>query len=754
MEQKIDLSRFLQTFVTEARERLDLFERGVMSLESDPSAPETIKELLREAHTIKGSARMVGQERIDELAHRTENVLVALRDHAHIADRRVVDGLLAATDGMRALIAEAAGEQAVGTCDLPALCQRLDHLFEGGDEPQPAPRATVTRIRQPEPRPAPAARRAEPVPVEADRRALQRTVRVSMGKLEQLANLTLDLSINREQEEGMAAKLYDLLVELRRCQRGLGYLLGRMAVHARQLNMHDGALAQEASELRQEVEVLSNDLDRVVHTGSTLWHNRNALRRRDTLLAEELQSLVGELQLVPISTIFDTLPRALRDLAQEYGREVQLQVEGADTQLDKKIAEEIGEPLLHLVRNAVGHGIEAPEVRLRAGKPRRGTVRLSARAVGDRIQIAVADDGAGIDPAAVRARAIERGLVSAEEAAALPDDKACNLIFAPGLSTARTITDVSGRGVGMDIVDATARRLNGSVTIANRPGQGATFTIDLPLSIAVMEVVLVRVARSLFALPTSFIHQVTRIARGQLEQAQGGPVVRLESGTVRVAELAAATGLACKGWNGVPRPLVVVGAGGDQLGFLVDEVIGENRVVVKSLASCPLRLHLVMAATVGPLGEVVPILDVAGLIESAGAPAAEVTARPEHQERVPAILVVDDSVVTNDLVRNLLETAGYRVSVAYNGLEALGLLGKRKFDLVVTDIEMPRLDGFGLLERMRADPATREVPVIIVTSRHAPADQQRGLELGAQAYILKDSFSQATLLETVGALVE
>jgi len=770
MSQPVDLSRFLDTFVTEARERLDRFEQGVIALEANPADAETVRELLREAHTIKGSARMVGLGRIAFLAHRTENILAGLRDHTHVVTRKVIDCLLAAADGLRNLVAETAGEQPEGTYQPEKLVERLEQLLgDTGGEPAPSseprerqrpgkagPGAEAAAPAEPAAKPEPAPK-AVPLGTGEEgtrrRRNLDPTIRVSMGKLEQLSNLTLDLTINREHDRSLASNMAGFISEARRTHRTLSQI-------AEQAGNLAHVLADSGEHILDELGTVRHDISALVEAVRILERRTNAalqgwlnLQRRDALLAEELRVLVTELHLIPISTIFDTFPRAVRDIANEYGKDVQLQIEGGDTQLDKKIVEELGEPLLHLVRNCIAHGIDTTEQRRQIGKPTRGTIQLTARPNGDRIQVQVRDDGAGIDVEAVRAAAVERGLLGAEEAALLNDRQAVNLIFLPGLSTTRMATDVSGRGVGMDIVESTIRRLNGTVNVETEKGKGTTITVDLPLSVAVMSVVMVKVADTTVAVPTSLIEHVAQVSAEDVQQAQGQQVAWVEEAAVPVVELAEVLGLPATGWNGRTRPLLVAGAAGSRAGFAVDQVVEESMVVVKSLASCPVRLKLVMAATVGPSGRVVPILDMAGLVEASRMPATAVTPSLEQHERQRSVLVVDDSAVTSDLERNILEGAGYLVRVANDGVEALRMLGEHPYDLVVIDLEMPRLDGFGLLERIRGQVATQELPVVVVTSRRGQQDRERGMRLGANAYITKATFDQSALLETVRGLV-
>jgi len=737
MGDHFELSRFLETFVTEARERLGRLEQGLLRLEREPATPDLFNELLREAHTLKGSARMIGLMKIDALAHRTEEVLGALRDSGEAASRAVIDILLEAADALKALVEEAAGgAEAPDAAELMARMVRW-----GGQAIQPGPRSAEG---------AGAAECALPYEARAESRAQraaasESTVRVEVAKLEKLSNLSLDLVAANEQMRRADQQLAHAAGEVQRLRRALADLAVRVEAAEK---APPAAVARDVAAVAEQHRALAEEVGALRQSFQSDSH-------RTVLVIDELRELAIDLHMLPIATVFDAFPRAVRDLAAEHDKEVQFIIEGGEVKLDKKIIEEIGEPLLHLLRNAVVHGVEAPQERERGGKPRRGTIRLTAATRANHILITVQDDGGGMDVEALKAKAVERGVIDEATARAVTHQQALELAFVPGLSTTRMITDVSGRGVGMDVVRAVARRLNGSVTILSHPGAGCAVTLELPLTLAMMHVILLRAGGCDMAMPSAFVRAILKCDSGNGDLPR---TFALEDETLPVVSLAGLMEREGGNGSGRRRPhesghrIVAIQAVGERLGLVADEVLDEREVILRPLGPHFAQQRKVMAATLLAEGVIAPVLDVAGLVEAARSyqpqPAASAAPKPR-----PAVLLVEDSVITADLERFILEQAGYEVAVAGDGLEALGLLGKRSFDLVVADVEMPRMDGFALLERMRASAEHAKLPVVIVTSRQSLEDKRRGLDLGASAYITKGTFDQNALLDTIGRLI-
>jgi len=469
-----------------------------------------------------------------------------------------------------------------------------------------------------------------------------------------------------------------------------------------------------------------------------------------------------KVRMLPVSTVFDVFPRLVRDLAREKGKEVELQIEGAETELDRRVLEEIKDPLIHLLRNGVDHGIEAPQKRVKAGKPRQGTITLKAFQKGNNIVIEVTDDGAGINVKKVKKAALKAGLIGPDDMETMSDDEAMQLIFASGLSTSAVVTGTSGRGVGMDVVRKNVEGLQGHVDVDSTLGQGTQMTLTLPLTLATTQELLVQVEEQTYGIPISAVERIQRINPQDISTVEGKEAILVDNEPISLVRLSDVLELAPqedKVLHAEKIPLIILGAGRRRIAFLVDGVVGQQESVVKGLGKQLSRVRNVAGVTILGTGQVIMTLNPIDLIKSARgvegrtAIAARITqAQVEKVER-PTILVVDDSLTTLTLEKNILETSGYEVKVATDGVEALSILQSDGCDLVVADILMPRMDGFELTTTVREDPKLKEIPIVLVTSLESREDKERGIEIGADAYIVKSTFDQETLLQTVEQLI-
>jgi two-component system chemotaxis sensor kinase CheA len=642
--------RILEVFREEAAERLDRMVETLLSLESG-QPPGAIDALFRDAHSLKGSAGMVGIEDARVIADAIEEILADARKRAKF-DRNLVDPLLRATDALRRAIAGEAGIAAAAVNDLaerPALA-------DGGGA-----RSTASVARS-----APS------------RTNGQRLIRTSADKVD---------------------RLMDSVGETVLHSRRLAHLLG-------------GAEGAERG-----VERIDEEL------------------ARGEVLLDALQDSVIQMRTLPLSSITGQFPRAVRDLAVARGCEVELHISGADTPLDRMILEGISETLTHLLRNAVAHGIEPPDERLAAGKPARGRIELRAEQRGSLVAIEVHDDGRGVAPELVG---------KAGEGRALAD-----VLAEAGFSTATEVTDISGRGVGLDAVKSNVESLGGSLAMRSEPGRGTTVTLTLPVTLALLRVLLLERADQTFGVPLTSVEEVITVTNAV---ALGGrEAIELRERPIPIADLAQLIGAAAPAVRVTP-PAVVVGSSGRRVAVVCDRIVEEQEVVMKGLG--PL-LHAVAgylgAAILGD-GGVVLILDPAFL--SKLLPRGAKPAVSPEQRGPSKLLVVDDQFTVRELQRSILQAAGYRVETARDGREALlRLTGEPDIELVVTDIEMPEMDGIELLRQVRADAKHSSLPIIVVTARGGDEDRRRGLEAGADAYIVKEQFDQDTLLDTVGRLL-
>jgi chemotaxis protein histidine kinase CheA len=715
----LDLSKFLVRFVEEAREQCARLSDGLLTLEQAEDRTEAIQVLFRAAHTLKGSSRMMKLPGISALAHSMEDVLDGLRMGRIPFSPALSDALFRGTDALSGLVDRVGTGE---TLEAPAaLCQQLARIAAGAPEGPAAPESPAPEAAAPTPQ-APELRKDTPAAAPGKAEYL----RIHAGKMDDLVQLMGEMVSEH-------ARFRKEILHLRDVERSAAQCLG------------------PSSGLRSglDPEVARAALHQAVRSVS------DAVLMQDYRIVE-LQASILTMRMQPLSTVFEPLRRTVRDLAHEHGKEIEFLVEGGETELDRKIIERIGDPILHMIRNALDHGLEGPEERAAAGKPARGRLVLSAFYAGGSVTIMLQDDGRGIPVEKIREKALGKRMFDAEALSRMSRAELLNLIFLPGFSTSPIITDLSGRGVGMDVVRKNiVDDLRGAITIETEEGRGTTFLLRLPLNLAVFPLFLLAVGQKTCAIPATSIVEMLTIAPGEIIQIMDKRAVRLREQIIPVEDLALLLGLR------EPAPaaasevmIIIVQNGEEKLGLIVDDILGQDDMVVKPLPAHLKSLKLVTGVTLGAGNRVINVLHVPELLEmtrhleerSRPAPAAE-------ERRGASILVVDDSLNTREIERGILEAYGYEVDVAEDGLAAIERTHSRLYDLVITDVEMPRLDGFSLTERLRADDRYRHVPIIIVTSRAKDEDRKRGIQVGADAYILKGAFDQSSLLGTVRNLI-
>ncbi len=762
-----DLSAFWGQFREETEENVRAIIDGLLALEAQPADRGTIDAVFRAAHTIKGSARMLGQVDTGRLAHAMESVLGALREGKLTISPAINDALLLGVDVLQHL-AQHVGEPAPTDSRVDGIIQRLTALESGVAAPpalEPAPAAPApappvpTAPAAPQPTPAPAAPApvaapapAEPAPAPAvaappTRATVSRpTIRVPITRLDRLLNTTGELVVSRQAQKAHAEHLDQVQRLLQKQIRGLltleqkiKALRGAPSVR-RQLEQLAGTLANQIDEALN-----------VLRSARTQWETHTALT---SSLVDELEAEVMTTRLQPIAGLFAPIPRAVRELSRTLGKEVNLLTEGETTEADRKVIEMLAEPLVHLVRNALDHGIEPPAVRVAAGKPAHATLRLAARSIGGTIELVIADDGRGIDPQLVRQRAVQRGLVELEHAERLSDGEALELIWAPGFSTSEIITDVSGRGVGMDVVRTAVIEVGGRIEIESTVGVGTTIIMTLPITLLTTRVLLFDVAGTWYALPSTACMGGQRVSGGEIQTIEGRPTVWIDGRSTPIVALAPLLGQR----GPLPQPsdistLVVLGPAQRPLALLVDRLIDEREAVIKSLGPVLGQQRLCSGAIVLPDGRIVLLLNPAALIDRAREASRVATRQQAADAPPPRLLIAEDSFTTRELLRSILQSAGYEVEAAVNGRDALDKLQTNIYDLVVSDVEMPHLNGFELTRRIREDQRLTHLPVIIITSLARESDRREGLLAGAQAYIVKSQFDQSNLLETIQQLL-
>ncbi len=776
--------RLLETFKVETKEHLTAISACLIDLEKAVEVekrPAIIEAIFREAHSLKGAARAVNMAGIESLSHALEGVLAAFKRRTCIPSPALFDLLHQAVDTVdRLLPLLEAGRDATANAAVRKLVLILGKVASGFPPPDNEERDDGSEAKSHEfvgkaaaeaytgLQNAAPGQRADDEAGSAARLqgASPDTVRVSTEKLESLFNQAEELLTVKLAAAQRAAELAELSSDMALWEkewRKLRPLLRGMR-KARQSPAGPAFAGKDAGRLEKLLDFfdcnhacikkLGNKMQGVAKTAANDRHTLDGMV--DTLLDE----MKGALML-PIATIFEPLPKVARDLARARGKEAELVVAGGAVECDKRILEEIKDPLIHLIRNCVDHGIENPEERKLKGKPTRGKISVTATLIDShRMEICINDDGAGIDIARLPEMAAKCGLLTRDEAERLEKDEQLAFIFTSGFSTHPMIDDISGRGLGLAIVREKAVKLGGTVTVTTDPRAGTTFRLLLPLTLATFRGVIVRVGEQPFIFPAPRVERVARIARSAVKSVENRETVELTGAVlsfVQLADLLELTRQEKKGKEPDFVQLLVLENEGKRIAIGVDEVLGEEEILVKSLGSQLTRVRNVAGATVLGTGKVVPILHTGDLLKSAVKGAATVVGaireREDAETARKSVLIVEDSITARTLLKNILETAGYETLSAVDGLDALALIRMEEIDLVVSDVDMPRMNGFDLTSRIRASHEFADLPVVLVTSLDAREDRERGIEAGANAYIVKSSFDQSNLLDVIKRLI-
>ncbi|HTT07665.1 MAG TPA: response regulator [Gammaproteobacteria bacterium] len=764
------LKRLRETFAVEAEEHLGSISAGLLELEKAPVEArqrELIETVFREVHSLKGAARVVNMTAVVSLCQPLEDVFAALKRGNVSLSRDLFDLLHEAVEDLNKLLAES--ETTSATPRMSPTVQRLEAMAKGTGTPlisgiqRSAVRPTKTRGSRdsaPSVIQTPAAAPQAPA---IEHKTAADTVRVASWKLDTLFRQAEEMLPAKLAAEQRVVELKEIVGMLLAHGKGLEALYTELSANSpgtagpppasieRKNNCNDpeslGLIRTQIADMR----TLTHRLEAM--TASAARDGRALGKMIDGLLEDARRLLM-----LPVSVLIEPLHKLVRDLAREQNKEVALTVEGGDIEIDRRIQEAMKDPLIHILRNCIDHGIETPAERRRCNKPKGGTIVITiAQKTTGRAEITISDDGRGIDPGKVLATARKLDVVSAEEAQKLNEQEILSLIFRSGVSTSPIVTDISGRGLGLSIVQEKVESLGGSITVESRGGKRTLFRITLPLMLAAYRGVMVRAGGQRFILPTINMERVVRIRREDIKTIENKAAVRLNGHAISLVNLRDALRLPAAGRGEHPdlESVVIVAFGGEHIAFVVDEVQQELEVVLKGFGSQLSRVRNVAGATITGTGTLVPILNVADLMKSA----AEVEAVPRPAERVSAaeermksVLVVEDSITARSLLKNILETAGYQVKTAVDGLDAFTRLRVDKFDLVVSDVEMPRMNGFDLTAKIRAEKTLTDLPVVLVTALASREDRERGIDVGANAYIVKSSFDQSGLLDIVRRL--
>jgi two-component system, chemotaxis family, sensor kinase CheA len=742
--------RLLATFRLEAHEHISGISSGLIELEKTSEQEKhlpLIETIFRQAHNLKGAARSVNAAEIETVCRSLETALARLKRHEVRPTVELLDSLHQSVDTLRQLLAAMTDgtepPRARANEVTEQVRQALAHQEHGTESPAPVVEPPKTAPAPPEIKPA-----------------LPETVRIATAKLDKVlfqAEELLSARLSAAQRAADLEKLYDMVAQWRKEWM-------KVLPHVRPRRPQDYG-AQPTGQIPEKLveffdwnegfmQIVERDL---AATARATDHDQRSLRAMvDTLLEDTKEALM-----LPFASLLEILPRMVRDLAREQHKEVNLVLNGVETEIDRRILEELKDAFIHLVRNSIDHGIELPQERRRKQKPSRGTLTISiSQKSSSNVEIVVSDDGGGMDVNRIKETALHSGMRSAHELRALSPEQLLGLVFESGFSTAPILTEISGRGLGLAIVREKVEKLGGTVSLQTEPGEGTTFGLVVPLTLARFRGVLIGAAGQRFIVPTMSIRSVARVAFESIKTVENRETVQLDGETLSLARLAEVLEI---GTSGKPSqgerkfPLLVLGSEERSIAFLVDEVLTEQEVLMKQLGRQLVRIRNVAGATVLGDGKVVPILNVTDLIKSAlksaGAPPMARQTEVQISPKARSILVVEDSITSRTLLKNILQGGGYKVDTAVDGIDALTALKTKRYDLVVSDVDMPRLNGLELTARIRKDAQLSHLPVVLVTALASQQDRERGIDVGANAYVVKSSFDQSNLLEVIQRLI-
>ena len=725
---------FLPSFVDSAREHIDAIDQGLLELEKKGlSAEDVINNITRNAHSLKGAAMTMGIDEIADLCHGMEDLIREIQEERAKFGPEIFDILFKANDANNAIL-ESLTDSSPVSVDITSIRGRIKGMISS-EECIPGGYISQQDTEKPE-------------SATTTNRISYDSVRVPTKKVDRFLNIAVELVITRNRMQSFQEKL-DGLEDLRKKEQSELTLLDR------NLESHSTNLSLSASSMEQLHHLNHQGQELMGQFSEGLHESIDILSR----LVDETQALVMDIRMLPVSLLFNPFSRSVRDLARERNKSVDLVIEGEETRIDKRAIEELSDPLMHLLRNAVDHGMESIEERKEVHKDKTGKIILRAFQDIDKVIIEVIDDGPGIDRNHITEKALEKKYLTEEDSKHMLDAEVFDLLFLPGFSTAEMVTELSGRGVGMDVVKTNVEKLNGSVEISSRVGKGTVVRIALPLTLATTRAFLVRCSNHILAVPVFSALQVLRLLPENIQTIKGREAIYWQGEIIPGARLDATLA-----FPEVPLKnsdekisLLLLKHGGKKIAFQVDEVMGVEEIVMRNLGSHLGRLPVFSGSSILGTGEIALIVDVSRLFTAAQIKAGNIflernafnAVSDTHQK----ILLVEDQMTTRLLEKSILEAAGFNVETAEDGTIALEKLEHTPFELVITDVQMPKMDGFTLTATLKKDERFSHIPIIIVTSLEREEERKQGLQAGADAFLLKKSFNQESLIQTIRTLI-
>lgn len=791
----MDDTELLNIFWLEVSEHLETLNNALLQVEMKPSDADAdddeahqaaLREMNRVAHSMKGAARAVGISVIETISHYMEEVFGAafegkLELTPDVADtvydsldliQNVADGEELPDEALATVLArleQIIASAAVADPQSDAQQMKAVAADDGRDRGDPAdgvedaPPPTPTVQKRP-----PANQHPSPESLTTGSmssidtstmviRPAEEIVRVTVGKLDRLMAEVTELFVARMHGEEQQRSISELRRTLSRWQREWRSVRAAYIRLVRHLQDEEQEIGSELPILFRFLESNQRYLSEANRMLGQLAQSVAQDNMHLSMLTDQLQDDIGGMRLMPFETVAGGFQRMVRDLARDMKKQIRLEIIGAGVEIDKAVLDALKDPLMHVLRNAVDHGIEPPDAREKADKPPVGHIEIDVQQRGSEIVIAITDDGQGIDADRVRKSIVSNNLMSEADAAALNDDEVRIYVFYSGLSTNEEVTALSGRGLGMDIVRDRVESLRGRVGLQSTVGEGTTVTMSVPVSLTRIRCIMLRVGEQRFAVPSAMVTRMDKISRSEVFTAEGHDMLRVADHPVSLASLGAILNIPSSENAEDKLSFVALQATDRTVAFEVDELFAEQELVLKPLGPELARARFVSGAALLGTGDVIIVLDANDLVRRATGstlPHRRTTISAiTSMERRLRVLVIDDSITTRTLEKNILETAGFEVYVAIDGEEAWGMLPQYDFDVIISDVEMPNVDGLELTSRIRASAQFQHIPIILLTSLGKPEQREAGLRAGADAYLIKSRFDQGELLETIQSVV-
>lgn len=737
------LKRLRAMFYLEAQERIDSIVTNLVIIENSPSKEnqqEILETIFREAHSLKGAARSVNLRNVENICQALESTFAKLKKQEISFSQELFDSLQLRLDELKKELSLTDKAEEKSEIINPIATNEISREEKAIEKPieKETPKQEIVENLNKE-----KSAEKDNIILKTSKVSFSDTIRVNTEKLNKLMLETEELifvKLTISQQVNELNELKSILVSWQEELKNLDI----KSSHNNQINNQLDLVKYNFD----KVQILENKL-------SNLIVKAEGDKRTTYHLVDNLLEDMKKVLMLPFSTQTNIFPKLVRDISREQNKEIDFIIEGDNIEVDRRILEQIKDPLIHILRNSIDHGIETPPIRAQQGKNAKAEIKLVISQEGNKIKITISDNGKGINVEQVKEKALKQRLISLEQAKTMSPQEIISLIFESGLSTSPIITDISGRGLGMAIVKEKVDNLGGSLIINSQNQVGTTLELLLPASLATVRGVLISISNQLFIVPTINVEQVLRIEKKSIKTVENKETIFFNQQTLALVALSSILSLPSNANKSEYLIVLVLRSGENKMAFIVDNVISEQEVLVKSLGKQLVRVRNISAATILGSGKVVPILNIADLIKSAIKQPGSYQSLNIEENNVTkgTILVAEDSITARMLIKNILEMAGYKVKTAVDGLEAFILLKNEDFDLVVSDIEMPKMNGFELTTKIRQDKRLADLPVVLVTSLDSRQDREQGIDVGASAYIVKSDFEQSNLLAVVEKLI-